>query len=214
MKTTVKSAAIFLISVFAVLSYIFAGCASVYKPDDRDDIFREATAWFESQTSRYEIITGEEVDGRVVFLTGTKNPGTDDYQFLQAFVVDKTKTDGFEVSAWSDGQRGVSAGFSTYVLDSGDLTIIFGDTTDSIFDFVNARRIDVEFTEARVSFADRKNETLKITGNAPYILVIEGGYQVQDVEFISGDLIVKYSDFYSDDLMENSETLDTSHVFE
>ena len=36
---------------------------------------------------------------------------------------------------------------------------------------------------------------------------------VKDVEFISADLTVKYSDFFSEDLMEASETLDTADLF-
>ena len=93
------------------------------------------------------------------------------------------------------------------------MTVVFGDTFDSIFDFINDKRIDVTFTEARIVFADGESETRSITGNTPYVFAFEGVRAVKDVEFISGDLTIKYSDFFSEDLMEASETLDTADLF-
>ena len=76
-------------------------------------ILQESAEWFKEQTTYYEIISSEVCGGQIVFLTGTKNPGTDDYQNLQAFVV--KQTDGtYEVTAMKDGERGVSAGFSAH----------------------------------------------------------------------------------------------------
>ena len=90
---------------------------------------------------------------------------------------------------------------------------VFSDTFDSIFDFINDKRIDVTFTEARIVFADGESETRSITGNTPYVFALNGVRAVKDVEFISDDLAVKYSDFFSEDLMEASETLDTADLF-
>ena len=44
------------------------------------------------------------------------------------------------------------------------MTVVFGDTFDSILDFINDKRIDVAFTEARIVFADGESETRSITG--------------------------------------------------
>ena len=55
--------------------------------------------------------------------------------------------------------------------------------------------------------------SLSITGNTPYVFALNGVRAVKDVEFISDDLAVKYSDFFSEDLMEASETLDTADLF-
>ena len=49
-------------------------------------ILQEAAEWFKEQTTYYEIISSEVCGDQIVFLTGSKNPGTDDYQNLQAFV--------------------------------------------------------------------------------------------------------------------------------
>lgn len=46
-----------------------------------------------------------------------------------------------------------------------------------------------------------------------YVFAFDGVRAVKDVEFISGDLTIKYSDFFSEDLMEASETLDTADLF-
>ena len=210
-----KRSAILLLCV--MMLGVFTGCASNTAAGNAnkepDVLLQEATAWFEDQTSYYEIISGEVVGDSVVLLTGTKNPGTDAYQLLQAFIVEQTE-DTFAVSAWKDGERGISAGFSAHVLATDDLTVVFGDTADSIFDFINDRRIDVAFTEARILLPGDKSETKSITGNAPYLLVLDGMQAVEDIEFVSGEQTVVYSDFYSDSLMENSATLDTTHLFE
>ena len=95
------------------------------KPSDttsNQTILQEATEWFKEQTTYYEIISSEVCGEQIIFLTGTKNPGTDDYQNLQAFVVKQTDGD-YEVAAMKDGERGVSAGFSAHVLATDALTI-------------------------------------------------------------------------------------------
>ena len=54
--------------------------------------------------------------------------------------MDKTDNS-FEVSAWKDAERGLAAGFSVHVLATDSLTVVFGDTFDSILDFINDKRI-------------------------------------------------------------------------
>ena len=70
------------------------GCASTEPTQNSTDgsasLLQEATNWFESQTSKYEILSAEAVNDSAIFLTGTKNPDTDEYQLLQVFIVDRT----------------------------------------------------------------------------------------------------------------------------
>ena len=98
----------------AVLFCGLMGCASTEAPQNSANgsasLLQEATNWFESQTSKYEILSAEAINDSAIFLTGTKNPGTDEYQLLQVFIVDKTDNS-FEVSAWKDTERGLAAGF-------------------------------------------------------------------------------------------------------
>ena len=83
----------FLLALLVVVALV--GC-SAGAPNGTSDktsgttsdqtILQEATGWFKEQTTYYEIISSEVCGDQIVFLTGTKNPGTDDYQNLQAFV--------------------------------------------------------------------------------------------------------------------------------
>lgn len=175
-------------------------------------ILQDATEWFKQQTTYYEIISSEVSGEQIVFLTGTKNPGTDDYQNLQAFVV--KQTDGvYEVTAMKDGERDVSAGFSAHVLATDALTILFGDTSSSVYDFPNDRRLDVDFTIINILLAQGETRAEEITGNAPYLLVFDEVLDIVDLEFVDTELSVKYSTFYSEDLMENAVSDDISGIF-
>ena len=185
------------------------------KPSDttsNQTILQEATEWFKEQTTYYEIISSEVCGEQIIFLTGTKNPGTDDYQNLQAFVVKQTDGD-YEVAAMKDGERGVSAGFSAHVLATDALTIVFGDTSDSVYDFPNDRRLDVDFTKINIVLAQGEARTEEIAGNAPYLLVFDEMLEIADLEFVDAELNVKYSTFYSENLMENATSDDISSIF-
>ena len=71
----------------AVLFCGLMGCASTEAPQNSANgsasLLQEATNWFESQTSKYEILSAEAINDSAIFLTGTKNPGTDEYHALQ-----------------------------------------------------------------------------------------------------------------------------------
>ena len=176
-------------------------------------ILEEATAWFEQQTSTYEIICSEAHGDSVVFLTGTKNPGTDSYQLLQAFVV--KKNDGrFAVAAMKDGERAISAGIVAHVLATDDFTIVFGDTGDSVFDFINDRRLEANFTSVNVLLENGETEAKEITGNAPYMLLFTDAVEIADIEFVSPELTIKYSSFFGDELMNDTASYDVSNIFE
>lgn len=175
-------------------------------------ILDEAKHWFQQQTTHYEIIQGEVHDDTVVFLTGTKNPGTNSYQMLQVFVVQK-QADGYAVTAIKDGERAMSAGISAHVLVTDMLTIVFGDTGDSIFDFINDRRIAVDFTAVNVLMKNNTTVSRNIIGNQPYLLVFTEEMEIVDLAFVSSDLTVKYSNFYGDKLLKDTASYDVSAIF-
>lgn len=208
-----------LLALLMVIALV--GC-SVGAPNGTSDrsssitdqmILQEATEGFKEQTTYYEIISSKVCGDQIVFLTGTRNPGTDDYQNLQAFVVKQTD-ETFEVTAMKDGERGVSAGFSAHVLATDTLTIVFGDTSDSVFDFTNDRRIDVDFTKINILLAQGETRTEEIVGNTPYLLVFDEVLEISDLEFIDAELSVKYSTFFSENLMESAASDDISNIFE
>ncbi len=175
-------------------------------------ILDEATRWFQQQTTHYEIIYGEVHGDTVVFLTGTKNPGTNSYQMLQVFVVQK-QADGYAVTAMKDGERAMSAGISAHVLVTDMLTIVFGDTGDSVLDFINDKRIAVAFTAIDVLLKDNTTVSRNIIGNQPYLLVFTEEVEIVDLAFVSSDLTVKYSNFYGDKLLKDTASYDVSAIF-
>ena len=199
--------------LLSLLLVILSACNSSDAAKSDASILEEATAWFEEQTSHYEIICGEAHGDSVVFLTGTKNPGTDSYQLLQAFVVKKNNV-GFTVTAMKDGERAISAGIAAYVLEANDLTIVFGDTGDSVFDFINDCRLEANFTSVNILYENGEAAAKEITGNAPYLLVFTDAVEIADIEFVSPELTVKYSSFFGDVPMNDTASYDVSNIFE
>lgn len=196
---------------------ILAGCAESNTPNNKEtddtELLQAATtwfestqaaaAWFESKGVEYNIFTSRVCGDRVVFVTGTQNPGTDAYQNIQAFIVEKSG-DTFKIVASNDGERGGAGGFTVHVLATDDLTVVFGNVGNRIFDFRNDQEIDAAFTKIQIQLADGKNEEQELEkGEGDYLVVLSGKHSVKDVAFISDDMTVKYSDFYSDNLMDN-----------
>lgn len=175
-------------------------------------VLDKATQWFQKQTTHYEIICGEVHDDTVVFLTGTKNLGTNSYQMLQVFVVQE-QADGYAVTAMKDGERAMSAGISAHVLITDTLTILFGDTGDSVLDFINDKRIAVDFTAVDILLKDNTTVSRNIIGNQPYLLVFTEEVEMVDLAFVSSDLTVKYSNFYGDKLLKDTASYDVSNLF-
>ena len=204
-----------VLALICVLGLV--GCTnktSVENVEDTDTVVLEdATEWFKQRTTYYEIIYSEVCNNAVVFLTGTKNPGTDSYQLLQTFVVNKNDN-GYEVTAMKDCYRSFSAGISAQVLVLDNLTVIFGDTGDSVYNLQNDSSIDVEFTQVNILIEGDETKSKGIKGNAPYLLVFSGALEVSDIEFVSSGLSIKYSDFYSDKLMDDVASYDVTNIFD
>ena len=159
-------------------------------PDsDPDSFYRNAYNWFTSQISEYQYLDGTVCGDAAVFLTRTE-------QFLQVFVVEMSGSS-FEVTAMRDGQMGVPAGFTAYVLATGDLTVIFGDTDTR------------DFTQAKVELSDGLFELRPLTGYQPYLIALEGYQEVSDVAFSAAEgYEARYSEYFSEDLMAASASAD------
>ena len=100
------------------------------------------------------------------------------------------------------------------MLATDSLTIVFGDTSDSGYDFPNDRRLDVDFTKINIVLAQDETRTEEIAGNAPYLLMFDEVLEITDLEFIDAKMSVKYSTFFSETLMENAASCGISSVFE
>ena len=138
-----------------------------------------------------------------VLLAGNRNPGTEAFGSLEVFVLEEAE-DGFMLLASKVGDMGISAGFSAAVLSTDSMTVLFGDLTDSIFDFVNAQRLPADFTQVTIVLRDGTELVQALTSAEDYVLALEPGLDIADVIFGGGALTVRYSDFFNQDLMENS----------
>lgn len=158
------------------------------------------TAWLEENYPDHTVLSTQPIQEKVVLLAGVTNPGAEGYQMLRAYVLDGAQN----ILAVSDGEPNFSAGLSAHGMTDGAITVLFGDTDDSVFDYRNDRRIPVNFTEVQVTLENGQTETFPITGDAPYLVVMEGVRQIKDVAFISGEDAFLYSDFYSAPVMPSA----------
>ena len=99
---------------------------------------------------------------------------------------------------------GISAGFSAAVLSTDSMTVLFGDLTDRIFDFVNGQRLPSDFTQVTIILRDGTELVQALTSAEDYVFPLEPGLDIADVVFHGDQLTVRYSDFFSQDLMEDS----------
>lgn len=138
-----------------------------------------------------------------VLLAGNRNPGTEAFGSLEVFVLEEAE-DGFTLLASKEGDMGISAGFSAAVLSTDRMTVLFGDLTDSIFDFVNNQRLPADFTQVTIVLRDGTELVRALTSAEDYVLALEPGLDIAEVIFGGGVLTVRYSDFFGQDLMEDS----------
>ncbi len=162
---------------------------------ESDGSYRKAVDWFMGQTSEYEVVDGQVCGDCVVLLTVLRDPETDNYQFLQVFVLEQ-RGDDYEITAWRDSQYGAPAGFTAHVLATDELTVVFGDADTR------------PFTQARVVFDDGLFEIRPVSGYFPYVIAIEGKKNVADVVFDMEGIEVKYSEYFDEDLMADSASAD------
>lgn len=74
--------------------------------------------------------------------------------------------------------------------------------------------LNVDFTKINILLAQGETRTEEIVGNAPYLLVFDEVLEIADLEFIDAELSVKYSTFFSENLMESAASDDISNIFE
>ena len=111
---------------------------------------------------------------QLVLLAGNRNPGTEAFGSLEVFVLEEAE-DGFTLLASKTGDMGISAGFSAAVLSTDSMTVLFGDLTDRIFDFVNGQRLPADFTQVTVELRDGSTLDLILTIAEDYVFSLEPG---------------------------------------
>ena len=197
----------FLLSLLMTLGLV--GCAS---PGDNSppppsvggDSLELASAWLSDTYGQDCVLLQSAAYGdELVLLAGNRNPDTEAFGSLEVFVLENGE-DGFVLLASKEGDMGISAGFSAAVLATDSVTVLFGDLTDSIFDFVSGQRLPADFTQVTVELRDGGTLDLPLTSAEDYVFPLEPGLDIADVVFHGGELTVRYSDFFGQDLMESS----------
>lgn len=200
-----------ILTIFAIVCLLLlSGCIS--QENDKNAALVQAEEWFTSQASRYDIFTGETRNDLYIILTGDKHHEVDElYTSYRVFVIQKDG-DAYSVEAAKTAQTALSAGFTASVLVTNDMTIVFGDIEDGVYDFSLDKIVPTEFSEARVIYDDEKEETVAISNNKPYMLILDGKVNVEDIKYLGNGIDVKYSDYFSDDLMENATSSETTEL--
>ena len=193
-----------------LLTLTLAACAAPSAPSPAPSpsadsgMLERAEAWLADTYGEDCVLFQSATYGeQLVLLAGSRNPGTEAFGSLEVFVLEEAE-DGFTLLASKEGAMGISAGFSAAVLSTDSMTVLFGDLTDSVFDFVNAQRLPADFTQVTVELRDGSTLDLPLTSAEDYVFPLEPGLDIADVVFRGGELTVRYSDFFGQDLMEDS----------
>ena len=193
-----------------LLALTLAACATPSAPSPApfpsgdSSMLERGSAWLTDAYGEDCVLLQSTAYGeQLVLLAGNRNPGTEAFGSLEVFVLEEAEG-GFTLLASKAGDMGISAGFSAAVLSTDSMTVLFGDLTDSIFDFVNGQRLPADFTQVTVELRDGSTLDLTLTSAEDYVFPLEPGLDIADVVFHGGQLTVRYSDFFGQDLMEDS----------
>lgn len=193
-----------------LLALTLAACAApsapspALSPSADSGMLERGSAWLADTYGEDCVLLQSTAYGeQPVLLSGNRNPGTEAFGSLEVFVLEEAE-DGFTLLASKEGEMGISAGFSAAVLSTDSMTVLFGDLTDSIFDFVNGQRLPSDFTQVTIILRDGTELVQALTSAEDYVFPLEPGLDIADVVFHGGQLTVRYSDFFSQDLMEDS----------
>lgn len=190
---------------FALL--VLSACVSEKntEEDNRqlETIATQAANWLTTQVPECDVITTQAGKDGIILLTGVKNPGIATYAVLKAFVLEQ---DGgtFFIKETYDGEASISNGFTAYGFCTEDHTVIFGDTMDSAYDYLNEQRIGVKFEKIRVYLENDTFEDFAIESSSPYLIILGKDPSVTDIEFCSAEFVARYSMYYSEALIRTT----------
>lgn len=188
-------------TIFLVL--MLSGCVL-----DKNQVDTElASDWFvEKMSDEFEAVECQAHSGLFIILAKTPIPGVEGaYASLQVFVL-KPDGDSYSIVSTKSVDLAMSSGFSAAILSTDDVTIVFGDISTERYDLIAEAMVDVDFSEATILLTDGTKEKVQLSSGAPYMLVLDKDAEISDIEYKSSEETIKYSDFYSAGLMENSKS--------
>jgi len=188
------------LSVFSLL--FISGCVSQEK--DNDTGLVRAEEWLAAQSNRYDILTSETHNDLHIILAAEKHPEVEGlHNGLLVFVIRENGTD-YSVLAAKTAEMTIAGGFTSAVLATNDMTIIFGDVSDGVYDVSAEAIVPVEFSKATVIYDEGKEESVVLSNNKPYMLVINEDIEVKDIKYSVGETEIMYSDYFSAALMNDA----------
>jgi hypothetical protein len=193
-----------------VFFLLLSGCTS--QENDNSTKLVQAEEWLTSQASRYEIFAGEMHDDLYIILAGDKHPEVSGlYTSFRVFSMQK-HGDEYSVKAVKSAEAALSAGFTASVLVTDGMTIVFGDIADGVYDYSLDKIVPTEFSEAKVIYDNGKEKTVSISNNKPYMIIMDGKVDIKDIEYLGTGIDVRYSDYFSEDLMGNATSSEPTEI--
>jgi len=190
------------LSVFSLL--FLSGCVSQEKGNDTGLV--RAEEWLAAQSNRYDILTSETHDDLYIILAAEKHPEVEGlHNGLLLFVIQENGTD-YSVLAAKTAEMTIAGGFTAAVLATNDMTIIFGDVSDGVYDVSAEAIVPVEFSKATVIYDEGKEKSVVLSNNKPYMLVINEDIEVKDIKYSVGESEIMYSDYFSTALMKDARS--------
>ncbi|MEG1808737.1 MAG: hypothetical protein RR244_02685, partial [Oscillospiraceae bacterium] len=149
-----------------------------------------ATQVFLAQDSSYTVVEQSYVYGdAVLLLAAAPNPMLPEENMGYGVFVMEKADGAYSLAASAECDPSMSLGFSASLLKWNGLTVVFGDLGKRYWNFRTDEVIPAEYTSVRVLY-EGGEQSVSVTSNAPYLVVIEGDVQVSDIEYYAGDTLV------------------------
>lgn len=177
------------VSVVAVVALAIVLLSSPPQKNEQEEI-ANATQVLLAQDSSYTVVEQSYVYGdAVLLLAAATNPEAPEFIMGYGLFVLEKIDGAYTLVASEESEPDLSLGFSAALLKWNGLTVVFGDLGERYWDFRTDEVTPAEYTEVRAIY-DGGVQSVPVTNNTPYLLVIEGNVQISDVEYYAKNTLV------------------------
>lgn len=194
----IKKRVVFLLTSVVLLAGLV--CCShqelfktIKNTDELSDRLR-VEQWF-SETEGEDILAMETNENLYAIVSGTNNPGTHKYTGIKLSLV-RAENMRYSILEQMEGEYITSVGFTLLLCRNDDIAVMFGTVGDSIFDFKNDDRLSMNFSELVISIDNEEKVVSKLSNNTAFVAFLPNESTITEIEFVGDDYVVKYSDFY------------------
>lgn len=185
-KSTFWVIAVAIVAVVALAIVLVSNPA----PKKGQAEIESATQALLAQDSSYTVVEESYLYGdAVLLLVSAPHPEVPEVNMSYGVFVMK-KVDGvYTLVASAESEPSMSLGFAAALLKWNGLTVVFGDLGERYWDFRTDEVTQVEYTEVRVLYKGGE-QSVYVTNNAPYLVVVEDDVRISDIEYYAGDTLV------------------------